>query len=234
MYQKFVAELIGTCTLVLIGCGSAIISNSTIQTHAGTAIGTLGVSLAFGLAVLVMAYTIGPISGCHINPAVTISMLVAGKIKLKEGVTYVFAQLLGAALGSAILSIMVFSKPGAMPAEWGLGANGWGPGYQGEYPATVAFLAEVVFSFLFLFVIHSVTSKNGNKNTAGIVIGITLVLIHLASIPITGTSVNPARSFGPAIIVGGTALKQLWLFTIAPILGGAIAALVWKNIFERN
>jgi aquaporin Z len=234
MYQKFFAEFIGTCVLVLMGCGSAVIAGKMAQAGAPAGIGILGIAIAFGIAVLIMSYTIGPISGCHINPAVTVSMLVAGKIKILDSITYIFAQFSGATAGAIILYLLVMGEPAGMSGEWGLGANGWGAGYLGEYSTLAAFTGEVVFSFLFLFVIHAVTSTKDNSNMAGVVIGLSLVLIHLVSIPITGTSVNPARSFGPAILDGGKALRQLWLFMIAPVAGGVLAALYWKMVFEKR
>lgn len=237
--KKFLAELIGTFALVLFGCGAAVIDGktipSTILPDAPAGVGILGIALAFGLAVVVMAYAIGPISGCHINPAITISMLVAGKISGKDAGGYIVAQFIGAAIGSAVLYAFIQGSPGfsGIP-EYGLGANGWGPGYLGGYNTTSAFLVEAVLTFLFLFVIFATTSRLGNSNMAGLAIGVTLVLIHLVAIPVTGTSVNPARSFGPAIFAGGKALSQLWLFIVAPIVGGIVAALVWRGLFDKE
>lgn len=174
-----------------------------------------------------MCYAIGGITGCHINSAVTISMLVAKKINTSEAVTYIIAQFIGASLASFLLMQIQMGMPGFEMKEWALGANGWGEGYQNGYNMTSAFITEVVLTFLFLFVILGATSKWGNSTMAGAAIGLTLVLIHIFAIPITGTSVNPARSFGPAIFAGGMALKQLWLFIVAPISGGILAAIVW-------
>lgn len=231
--KKFLAESIGTFALVLLGCGAAVIAGHTsAQMPAG--LGLLGISLAFGLSVVVMAYAVGNISGCHLNPAVTVAMLVAKKIDIANAMGYVIAQLVGAVLASAVLSFILHGNPGFVLSEWGLGSNGWGPGYLGEYSQSAAFITEALMTFIFVFVIFAVTSKLGNSNMAGLAIGLTLVLIHLFSIPITGTSVNPARSFGPAIIVGGVALKQLWLFIAAPITGGILAAVIWKGIFENE
>ncbi|RRA99755.1 MIP family channel protein [Larkinella rosea] len=228
--KKSLAELIGTFSLVLFGCGAASISGISSTGPAG--IGLLGISFAFGLAVVVMAYTIGPISGCHINPAITISMLVAGKIKAGDAVGYIIAQFVGATLGAGVLYLIQGGAPGFTMGEWALGSNGWGAGYLGAYNTTAAFITEAVMTFLFLTVIFNTTSRIGNSTMAGLAIGLTLVLIHLVAIPVTGTSVNPARSFGPAIFAGGLALKQLWLFIVAPIVGGIVAALVYKGIFE--
>ncbi len=230
--KKFLAELIGTFSLVLFGCGAAVVSG--ISTTGPSGIGLLGISLAFGLAVVAMAYAIGGITGCHINPAITVSMLVAGKIKAGDAITYIAAQLVGATLGAGVLYLLMKGNPGFAMGEWALGSNGWGEGYLAGYNMTSAFVAEAVLTFLFLFVIFGTTSKWGNSNMAGLAIGVTLVLIHLVAIPITGTSVNPARSFGPAIFAQGKALTQLWLFFAAPLAGGIVAALVWKGLFERG
>lgn len=228
--KKLLAELIGTFALVLFGCGAAVISGISASGPAG--IGLLGISLAFGLAVVAMAYAIGGITGCHINPAITISMLVAGKIKMGDAVNYIIGQMIGATLGAGVLYVILNGAPGFKMEEWALGSNGWGEGYLGGFNMTAAFVTEAVLTFLFLFVIFATTSKWGNGTMAGLAIGLTLVLIHLVAIPITGTSVNPARSFGPAIFAQGKALSQLWLFFAAPIAGGIAAALVWKGLFE--
>ena len=230
--RKLLAELIGTFSLVLFGCGAAVISGISVTGPSG--IGLLGISFAFGLAVVVMAYAIGGISGCNINPAITISMLVAGKIKAGEAVQYIIGQLIGAVLASGVLYLIQKGSPGFMMGEWALGSNGWGEGYLGGYNMTSAFITEAVLTFLFLIVIFGTTSKWGNGTMAGLAIGLTLVLIHLVAIPVTGTSVNPARSFGPAVFAQGRALTQLWLFIAAPIVGGIAAALVWKGLFETK
>jgi aquaporin Z len=230
--KKFLAELIGTFTLVLFGCGAAVVSGVSSTGPAG--IGLLGISFAFGLAVVAMAYAIGGITGCHINPAITISMLAAGKIKSGEALNYIIGQMIGATLAAGVLYIILKGAPGFEMSEWALGSNGWGEGYLGGYNMTSAFVTEAVLTFIFLFVIFATTSKWGNGTMAGLAIGLTLVLIHLVAIPITGTSVNPARSFGPAIFAQGKALTQLWLFIAAPIVGGIAAALLWKGVFETK
>lgn len=230
--RKLFAELIGTFSLVLFGCGAAVVSG--ISTTGPTGIGLLGISFAFGLAVVVMAYAIGGITGCHINPAITISMLVAGKIKTAEAMNYIIGQFIGATLAAAVLYLIQKGMPGFEMGEWALGSNGWGEGYLGGYNLTSAFVTEAVLTFLFLFVIFATTSKWGNGTMAGMAIGLTLVLIHLVAIPITGTSVNPARSFGPAIFAQGKALAQIWLFIVAPVAGGVLAAIVWKGVFETK
>jgi aquaporin Z len=230
--KKYLAELIGTFSLVLIGCGAAGISGTSQVGPSG--VGLLGISIAFGFAVVAMAYAIGGISGCHINPAVTVGVLVAGRMTAKDAAGYIISQLIGATFGAGVLYLIASGKTGWTMPEWGLGANGWGEGYLGNFNTTSAFVAEVVFTCLFLFVILAVTSKYGNNTMAGLAIGVTLMLIHLVVIPVTGTSVNPARSFGPAIFTGGRALSQLWLFFVAPVVGAIIAALIWKHCFETE
>jgi aquaporin Z len=230
--KKYAAEFIGTFSLVLFGCGSAVISGVSLEGPAGT--GILGIAIAFGFAVVAMAYAIGGISGCHINPAVTIGVLVAGKIEVKDAIGYIVSQCLGAILGAAVLYLIALGKPGFVMGEWALGSNGWGPGYLHEYNMLSALIAEAMFTFLFIFVILAVTSKFGNGTMAGLAIGVTLMLIHMVVIPITGTSVNPARSLGPALFAGGKALSQLWLFFVAPIAGAILAALAWKLGFDEK
>ncbi len=231
--RKFIAEFVGTFALVLFGCGAAVVSG--ISTTGPAGIGLLGIALAFGLAVVAMAYAIGPISGCHINPAISIAMLAAGKLSAKDTIGYVAAQIAGAITASGVLYVIVSSQAGFDKlGEWALGANGWGEGYLGNYSMMGAFITEAVLTCLFLLVIFGTTSKEGNSTTAGLAIGITLVLIHLVAIPITGTSVNPARSIGPAIFVGGKALSQLWLFIVAPVVGGLLGALIWKTLLENK
>jgi len=223
---KLFSEMAGTFALVLFGCSAAVVSGVGHTALAG--IGQLGIAMAFGFSVLVMVYAIGGISGCHINPAITIAMLVAGKIRPGAAVGYIFAQFTGAALGAGVLYLIQKGLPGFSPGEWAYGSNGWGEGYGAGYDGGSAFLTEAVFTFLFLFVIFGVTSRWGNSTMAGLAIGLTLVLIHLVAIPITGTSVNPARSFGPALFAGGKAWGQLWLFIVAPVVGAIAAAIVWK------
>ncbi|HNW75832.1 MAG TPA: aquaporin Z [Bacteroidales bacterium] len=230
--KKYAAEFIGTFSLVLFGCGSAVIAG--ISGSGPSGIGLLGIAVAFGFAVVAMAYAIGGISGCHVNPAVTIGVLTAGKMSVKDAIGYIIAQCLGAILASAVLYLIVVGRPDFTLGEWGLGANGWGEGYNGGYNVLSAFLIEMVMTFLFVFVILGTTSKFGNTAMAGLAIGVTLMLIHLVTIPVTGTSVNPARSLGPAILVGGKALSQLWLFFVAPVIGAIVAALLWKFGFEKE
>ena len=220
--EKYVAELLGTFVLVFMGCGSAVL--------AGGQIGFVGISFAFGLSVLAMAYAIGGISGCHINPAVSISMLIVGKMKPKDTALYVLMQCVGAATAAASLFVIATGKPGYSLSAGGLGQNGYDAASPGGFSMASAFLAEVILTFIFVIVIHGSTSEKAPKGFAGIAIGLSLVLIHLVGIPITGTSVNPARSLGPALFVGGAALSQLWLFWVAPIIGGVLASVVWKYV----
>jgi aquaporin Z len=218
--KKYVTELIGTMVLVLMGCGSAVIAGYNIH--------NVGIAFAFGLAVLAMVYAIGSISGCHINPAISISMLVARKLTAKATFFYVVFQCVGAIIGAGILYAIAIGNPTYSLAAIGLGQNGYGSASPAGYSLTSAIIAEIVLTFIFVLVVHGSTSEKVPKGFAGISIGLSLVLIHLVAIPIDGTSVNPARSLGPALFVGGTALSQLWVFWVAPIIGGILAALVWK------
>jgi aquaporin Z len=224
--KKYVAELVGTFALVLVGCGSAVI--------AGEHIGFLGISFAFGLTVLAMVYAIGNISGCHINPAISVAMLTAGKMHWKDTIFYIIAQCIGAIIAAGILLAIAKGIPSYSLSVNGLGQNGFGVHSPGGYSLATCFLAEIVFTALFLFVIFGSTSKDAPKGFAGLSIGMSLVLIHIVCIPITGTSVNPARSLGPAVFVGDGAISQLWLFWVAPLIGGIIAAVLWKYVFEKE
>lgn len=211
--SKFVAEFIGTLTLVLFGCGAAVLG--------GDHVGQLGIALAFGLAIVAMAYGIGPISGCHVNPAVSLGAFVAGRMGAAEMVLYWVAQFLGAVAGAALV--------GAISGQFlNLGQNGWGPGYLGEYPMMAALIFEVVMTALFLIVILGSTGEGSSPGFAGLAIGLTLAVIHIVGIQVTGVSVNPARSFGPAVLAQGQALSQLWLFIAAPAVGAVIGALFFR------
>lgn len=221
--KKYVAELIGTLVLVLMGCGSAVFAGNIAGT-VGDGVGTLGVAFAFGLAVVAMAYTIGNISGCHINPAITLGVWLSGRMRTKRAMMYMLFQVVGGILGALLLSLLVAT--GAHEGPTFTGANSFAPEHMWQ-----AFLAETVFTALFVWVVLGTTDeKKGAGNMAGLVIGLTLVLVHIVCIPITATSVNPARSIGPALMEGGQAMGQLWLFIVAPMLGGAIAAGVWRFI----
>ncbi len=225
--SKMFAEFIGTFTLVFLGCGAAVI--------AGGDIGLMGISFAFGLALIGMAYGIGPISGCHINPAVSLGAVAAGRMEISEAVRYIIAQVAGAIVAAVILMVIASGKADYSVAANGLGQNGWGAGYLGEYTMAAAFTFEVVATFLFMVVILGATSVGVPDEFAGLAIGLALVVIHLVGINITGVSVNPARSFGPAIMVGGTAIAQLWLFILAPIIGAVVAGLLFRaGLLERD
>lgn len=220
--KKFAAEFVGTFTLVLFGCGAAVI--------AGSDVGVLGIACAFGFALIAMAYGIGPISGCHINPAVSLGVFAAGRMSAAELGTYVVAQILGGIAGAAILWVIVSGKTAGYDiSASGLGQNGWGPGYLGEYGLTAAIVFELVATFLFVVVILGSTGAGAPTQIAGLAIGITLVVIHIVGIKVTGVSVNPARSIGPAILVGGQAVAQLWLFIVVPSVGGLIAGLIYRS-----
>ncbi|MCW3983317.1 MAG: aquaporin Z [Candidatus Bathyarchaeota archaeon] len=220
--KRYLAEFIGTMVLVLMGCGSAV--------FAGTYIGFLGVSFAFGISVLAMVYAIGSISGCHINPAITISMLVARKISARDAALYIVFQCVGAIVGAGIVYAIATGKASYSIAVSGLAQNGYAAASPAGYSLLAGLITEIVLTFIFVLVVHGSTSVRAPKGFAGLAIGMSLVLIHLVSIPITNTSVNPARSLGPAVFVGGVALEQLWLFWVAPIIGGILAALVWKAL----
>lgn len=219
--KKQVAEFIGTFTLVLFGCGSAVI--------AGADIGLTGISFAFGLALIGMAYAIGPVSGCHINPAVSLGAVAAGRMTMAEAIKYIIAQVAGAVVAALVLLLIMSGKADYSVAENGLGQNGWGAGYLGEYNMVSAFVFEVVATFLFMVVILGATGKGAPAAMAGLAIGLALVVIHLVGINVTGVSVNPARSVGPALFAGGTAILQLWLFIVAPIIGAVAAGLLFKT-----
>lgn len=222
MTRKLGVEFLGTFWLVLGGCGSAVIA----ATFPDVGIGLLGVSLAFGLTVLTMAYTVGHISGGHFNPAVTIGVVSAGRMDPDEAIPYILAQVLGAILACLVLWFIVSGQPGGWDlATKGLAQNGYGDASPGKYSMAAAFLTEMVFTFIFLMVILGSTSRRAPPGFAPLAIGLCLTLIHLVTIPVTNTSVNPARSTGPALFVGGLALQQLWLFWVAPIIGAALAGL---------
>jgi aquaporin Z len=219
--KKQVAEFIGTFTLVLIGCGSAVI--------AGPDIGLTGISFAFGLALIAMAYGIGPVSGCHINPAVSLGMVAAGRMTLPEAIPYIIAQIAGAIAAAAVLFVIASGKADYSVAANGLGQNGWGTGYLGEYSILAAFVFEAVATFLFMVVILGATGKTAPAAIAGLAIGLALVAIHLVGINVTGVSVNPARSIGPALFAGTTAVAQVWLFIVATVLGAVAAGILFKS-----
>jgi aquaporin Z len=224
--QRGIAEFLGTFWLVLGGCGSAVLSAA----FPDVGIGLLGVSLAFGLTVVTMAYAIGHISGCHLNPAVTIGLWAGGRFDAKDIPLYVISQVLGAVAAAFTLYVIASGKADYSLATNGLAANGFAVGSPGGYSLAAAFLAELLLTFFFLFIIMGATDGRAPAGLAPLAIGLTLALIHLISIPVTNTSVNPARSTGPALVVGGLALQQLWLFWLAPILGGLLGGFVYKEL----
>jgi aquaporin Z len=228
--KKYIAEFLGTFVLVFMGCGSAVFSSLL---GLNLAFRLVGIAFAFGLSLLVMVYAIGGISGCHVNPAVTLSMLVAGKISVKDAAAYIAVQVFGAIVAAGVLYAIALGNPVYSLSLVGLGQNGYGNSSPAGFSMLSAFAAEIVLTFIFLLVIHGSISAKAPKGFAGLSIGLSLVLIHLVGIPITGTSVNPARSLGPAVILSladTTALSQVWLFWVAPIIGAVLAALVWNAI----
>jgi aquaporin Z len=225
--KKAIAEFIGTFALVLVGVGAAVIGG---MGSGATSIDALGIGAAFGLTIVAMAYGIGQVSGCHVNPAVSFGVLIAGRMTPADFIIYVIAQVLGAIAGAAVLYLILSGKASGWSGS--LGQNGWGPGYLGEYNTVSALIYEVAGTFLFLVCILGVTQRGAPVGLAGLAIGLTLIAIHLFGINITGTSLNPARSFGPALIgaaTNPTAVAQLWLFILAPLIGAGIAGYLFKS-----
>ena len=225
--KRYISELLGTMVLVLFGCGSAAIAGSTL--------GTLGIALAFGLSIVAMAYVIGDISGCHINPAVSIGMWIDGRLDSKDLVMYIIFQCIGAIFGIALLAVIINSAPslGGYLAT-GLGQNGFGTASSVGLDVIGAIIVEIILTFVFVFTVLGVTKKAENGAVAGIVIGLTLAFVHIMGIPLTGTSVNPARSLAPALFIGGQALQQVWVFILAPIVGAVIAGLLYKGLASED
>jgi len=225
--KKYLAEFIGTFTLVLFGCGSAALSGGITGV-----LGVLGISFAFGLSIVAMAYSIGVVSGCHINPAVSLAMLISKKLEIKDFVGYVVSQIAGAIVASVTLSCIIKSS-GKTVASVGLGANGYAANSFLGLSASGALIVEIILTFVFILAILGVTYSEKTSNVAGIVIGLTLAFVHILGIPLTGTSVNPARSIGPALLLGGEALSQVGVFVIGPLIGAALAAVVWKFLVSE-
>lgn len=227
MMRQMIAEFIGTFTLVFLGCGAAVMAG------AHDILGMVGISFAFGLALIGMAYGIGPVSGCHINPAVSFGAVVAGRMTVFAMVRYWIAQVAGACVAALVLLIIMKGRQaGYDVGANGLGQNGWGVGYLGEYTMVSALLFEIIATFLFVVVILGATSTGASAASAGLAIGLMLVVIHLVGIQITGVSVNPARSIGPALFSANTtAIAQLWLFIVAPMIGAALAGILFRNDF---
>jgi aquaporin Z len=226
--RKYVAEAIGTLVLVVFGCGSAVAVNTLlagINIQVPLAISDLTIAFAFGLSIVAMAYSIGRVSGCHVNPAVSLGMWVSNRMSTKDFIGYVVAQFIGAIAGASILAFLFGSTAS-------LGANGFGSLSALHVSMAVAIIVEIILTFVFVLVVLSITAKEENSKIAGLVIGLTLTLVHILGIPFTGTSVNPARSFGPALLTGGKALSQVWVFILAPLVGAVLAAIVYKTVIE--
>ena len=215
--KKYICELVGTFVLTLVGCGVAVVTGANV----------VATSLAFGLSIVAMAYSIGNVSGCHINPAVSLSMLMTKKLTVKEFVCYVIAQVIGAVLAVLVLGLLLSSFKS-------LGANTYGAEGQLATNVWIALGVECLLTFIFITAILGVTSKKENTAVTGLVIGLALTLVHLLGISFTGTSVNPARSLGPALLVGGTALKQVWVFIVAPLVGAALASLFYNGVLKEK
>lgn len=225
--KRYISELIGTMVLVLFGCGSAAI--------AGSVLGNLGIAMAFGLSIVAMAYVIGDISGCHINPAVSIGMWIDGRMEAKDLIMYIVFQCIGAIIGTALLATLINTAPslGGYMAT-GLGQNGFGAASSVGINVYGALITEIILTFVFVFTVLGVTRSEKTSAVAGIVIGLTLAFVHIMGIPLTGTSVNPARSLAPALFMGGVALQQVWVFIVAPIIGAIIAGLTHKVLYTEE
>ncbi|WP_153503898.1 aquaporin [Cumulibacter manganitolerans] len=224
--RSYVAEFIGTAVLMIGGVGTAVL--------AGHNVGPVGVALGFGLTLIFLVYAIGPISGCHVNPAVTLGLLVTGKIALLDAVAYVIAQLLGAIAGAAVIFGIAQGNPSYSRAADGLAANGWGTHSPEGFSMSSAFGTEVALTFLLVFVVLAATDRIGTAALAGLAIGVTMTVCYLVGIPVDGASVNPARSLGSAVLAGGGSLGQLWLFLVAPAIGGVVGALVYNLVFGQD
>jgi aquaporin Z len=221
MTKKLAAEFVGTFTLVLFGCGSAVLAGFGI-------VGQLGIAFAFGLAIVAMAYGIGPVSGCHVNPAVSFGAWVAGRMEMRDMLGYWGAQCLGAFAGAGVLYLIASGSPDYALGDHGLGQNGYGQGSPGQYNLLSGAIFEVTATFLFLVTILGVTQRGAPSQFAGLAIGLALTVIHIVGIQVTGVSVNPARSLGPALWVTGDALEQLWLFIVAPMAGAGLAGWAFR------
>jgi aquaporin Z len=232
--QRVAAEFLGTLVLVLMGCGAAVLAAGFVSNGVHLGIGFLGVSFAFGLAVLTMAYAVGHISGGHFNPAITLGLAAGGRFAWKDTPAYIVAQVVGAITGAAILFVVASGRDGFSASKSGFATNGYGDRSPGQYSLVAGLVIEVVLTAVFLYVILGVTDTRAPKGFAPLTIGLALTLIHLASIPVTNTSVNPARSIGPALFAGSDAISQLWLFILAPIGGALFAGLTYALLFGRD
>jgi aquaporin Z len=232
--RKLIAEMVGTALLVFFGVGVATLTFGFHLAGLSPSAGVVATALAFGVVLLALAYAIGPVSGCHVNPAVTLGVLLTGRMSLSEAAVYWVGQFAGGIIGALVLWGVVGQSPVYSKADTGLGTNGWGAASMLRINAGGAFATEVILTAVFVFVILAVTGKAGHPATAGLVIGLTLTVVHLVGIPLTGTSVNPARSLGPAIVVGGTSLHQVWLFIVAPLVGAVAAAALHYVLYPRQ
>ncbi len=232
--RKLFAEMLGTALLVFFGVGVATLSFGFKLAGMSTSAGIVATALAFGLVMVIMAYAIGPISGAHINPAVTMGFLVSRRMSVGDAVSYWVAQIIGGLVGAWLLYVIFGSIAGYSTATTGLGTDGYGAQSMINLGVGGAFLAETILTFSFVLVVLTVTTKAAATSVSGLAIGLALATVHLVGIPLTGTSVNPARSIGPAVFVGGPAMGQLWLFVVAPLLGGALAALVSMYLYPRE
>ena len=225
--KRYISELLGTMVLVLFGCGSAAI--------AGSYLGTFGIAMAFGLSIIAMAYVIGDISGCHVNPAVSIGMWIDGRLDSKDLLAYIVFQCIGAIIGIALLAAIINCAPSLGGyAATGLGQNGFGSASSVGLNVVGAIIIEIIMTFVFVFTVLGVTKKAENAAVAGIVIGLTLAFVHIIGIPLTGTSVNPARSLAPALFLGGQALEQVWVFILAPVVGAVFAGITYKSLTAED
>ncbi len=227
--KKYVAEFIGTCVLTLFGCGAAAVSGGVEG-----ALGVLGIAMAFGLAVVAMAYAIGDISGCHINPAVSLGVFIAGGMSLMDLIGYIVAQILGGVAGAGLLYIIELMSESLDVSSSGLGANGFGDFSYTGINMGGALLVEIILTFVFVLVVLAVVSKVENNVISGVVIGLTLAFVHILGIPLTGTSVNPARSIGPALFSGLEYIAQVWVFIVGPLVGAALAAVIFKLLYSGS
>lgn len=232
--QRLAAELLGTFVLVLMGCGSAVLAAGFLADDVHLGIGFLGVALAFGLAVLTMAYAVGHISGGHFNPAVTVGLAAGGRFAWKDAPGYIVTQVVGAIAAAAVLYVIASGQDGFSASESGFATNGYADRSPGEYSLLAGLVIEIVLTAVFLYVILGVTDTRAPKGFAPLAIGLALTLIHLVSIPVTNTSVNPARSIGPALFAGSDAISQLWLFILAPVVGGLIAGFTYATLLGRD
>lgn len=232
--KKLVAEALGTALLVFVGVGVATMSFGFKAAGLSTSAGIVATAMAFGLVLLALAYTLGPLSGAHVNPAVTMGFVASGRMAISEAIGYWIAQFIGGIVGSVVLWAIVSGAPSYGTSTVGLGTNGWGKASMIGIGVGSAFATEVVLTFIFVLVVLIATSRIGSPGFAGLAIGVGLLIVHLIGIPLTGTSVNPARSLGPAIIVGGEAIKQVWLFIVAPPIGGVLAALVYRYLIPAE